>query len=76
MSRKGYVPETWLIREKAVCREVLEKAVKRTRRLALFIDNNPYYFNSTYQGGEVIRQICKETIAAKENAEAFRTFML
>ena len=51
-------------------------ASRRMRKLSVFIDNNPWFFDSTRNGQELIRQIGRETSAVGMVPDLYRTFLL
>ncbi len=57
MSYEDYASETRLLKKESSLRDGPQRRHSEDARLALFIDNKPYYFDTMYLGAVVINQI-------------------
>ncbi len=76
MAYEDYVADTRTLSRHAVREVEIGAAQRRTRKLAVFIDNNPWFFDSTRNGQELIKQIARETSAVGLDPDLYRTFLL
>ena len=76
MTYRDYVSDTRMLSKHAIRKIEIKAASGRARKLAVFIDNNPWFFDSTRSGQELIRQIRQETSDAGLNPDLYRTFLL
>ncbi len=76
MTYEDYVSDTRTLNRHAIREIEVEAAQRRTRKLAVFIDNNPWFFDSTRNGQELIRQIARETSSVGLDPDLYRTFLL
>ncbi len=76
MAYEDYVSETRTLNKHAIKEIEVTAASRRTRKLAVFVDNNPWFFDSTRNGQELIKQIGREASAVGMDPDLYRTFLL